>query len=146
MRSKAIGTAAETAVVRYLIANGWPNAERRALRGVKDVGDITGTPGLVWEVKGGEAARNASDTQIANWLAETELERHNDGAAVGLLVVARERKNVRDWWAIMWADHLTWLIGTAPVAQDHPACTTPVRMTLAHAVDILRVAGWGDSA
>ena len=32
-RSKAIGTAAETAVVRYLAAHGFPAAERRALHG-----------------------------------------------------------------------------------------------------------------
>ena len=52
-RPKAIGTAAETAVVRYLAAHGFPNAERRALHGATDLGDITGTPSLCWEVKGG---------------------------------------------------------------------------------------------
>lgn len=45
-RPKAIGTAAETAVVRYLAAHGFPAAERRALHGATDLGDITGTPGL----------------------------------------------------------------------------------------------------
>ena len=43
-RPKAIGTAAETAVVRYLAAHGFPAAERRALHGATDLGDITGTP------------------------------------------------------------------------------------------------------
>ena len=65
-RSKDIGTRAEAAVVRYLCANGWANAERRALRGSADWGDVTGTPGLVWEVKGGDAAKDASDNQIAD--------------------------------------------------------------------------------
>ena len=39
-RSKDIGTRAEAAVVRYLCANGWANAERRALRGSADWGDV----------------------------------------------------------------------------------------------------------
>ena len=59
-RPKDIGTAAETAVVRFLRDNGFPLAERRALHGSTDRGDITGTPGLVWEVKGGDAAKTAS--------------------------------------------------------------------------------------
>ena len=54
-KPKQIGTRAETAVARYLAANGFPHAERRTLRGREDAGDITGTPGVCWEVKGGEA-------------------------------------------------------------------------------------------
>ena len=38
-RPKAIGTAAETAVVRYLAAHGFPAAERRALHGATDLGE-----------------------------------------------------------------------------------------------------------
>ena len=69
-RSKDIGTRAETQVVRFLAANGWPSAERRALHGSLDQGDVTGTPGLVWEVKGGEAAKCASDKLISAWFDE----------------------------------------------------------------------------
>ena len=36
-RSKDIGTRAETAVVRYLAAHGFPAAERRALHGATDL-------------------------------------------------------------------------------------------------------------
>ncbi|NAE18288.1 hypothetical protein, partial [Enterococcus hirae] len=66
-RPRDIGTAAETATVRYLRTAGFPHAERRALRGTHDCGDITGTPGLAWEVKGGQAAKGASDGQVAQW-------------------------------------------------------------------------------
>jgi len=45
------GTAAETAVVEYLISAGYQNAERRALHGSNDRGDIAGIPGVVIEVK-----------------------------------------------------------------------------------------------
>ena len=42
-RSKNIGTAGETAVVRYLRdCGGWPNAERRALAGSERVPSATG--------------------------------------------------------------------------------------------------------
>lgn len=102
-RPKAIGTAAETAVVRYLQANGFPHAERRAMRGTLDCGDITGTPGICWEVKGGEAARSASDGLIDQWLDETERERVNARADVGVLVVQRRGigpANAGSWWAI----------------------------------------------
>lgn len=50
-RPKDKGTWAETRVTEFLRDNGWPYAERRALAGVTDKGDITGCPGLVFEVK-----------------------------------------------------------------------------------------------
>ena len=48
-RNKQKGTSFETLVADFLTDNGFPYAERRALAGVNDKGDITGTPGLVWE-------------------------------------------------------------------------------------------------
>jgi len=135
-RPKDIGTDAERAVVRYLQANGWPGAERRALRGTSDAGDITGTPGVAWEVK----ARNrpVSDGQVDAWLAETETERTNARAEIGVLVLRRPRfgdANARSWWAVMYAN--AWILG----ASTH---TIPVRMLLADACWLLRRAGYGD--
>jgi len=104
-RSKDIGTRGETQVVKFLIESGFPYAERRALHGSTDLGDITGTPGLVWEVKSGEAAMTASDNQIVAWLKETETERVNaKNAEFGTLVVQRRRQHPRAWWAIT-TDH-----------------------------------------
>lgn len=102
-KPRNIGTAAETAVVRYLVANGFPHAERRSLKGNLDQGDITGTPGICWEVKGGAAAKNASDGQVQAWLEETERERVNAGATIGILVLQRKgigAINAGRWWAI----------------------------------------------
>lgn len=140
-RPKDIGTATETAVVRYLAATGWPNAERRALHGSTDLGDITGTPGLVWEVKGGEAAKTASDGQIAAWLAETEAERSNANAVYGFLIVARARKNVRDWWAVLPADALAHLLTSTTASPD---LGVPARLTLSDLVWLLRAQRWTD--
>jgi hypothetical protein len=60
-RSKAKGTAAETAVVRAYIAAGAVYAERRALSGVLDRGDVAGVPGIVTEVK------NVSRDGLPGW-------------------------------------------------------------------------------
>lgn len=100
MRPKDIGTRAETAVVKYLRDHGFPHAERRALAGALDKGDITGTPGIVWEVKGGEAAKTASDGQILKWLEETDREAENAGTLYGVLIVQRSRKATGSWWAV----------------------------------------------
>jgi hypothetical protein len=62
------GTAAETAVVRFLQANGYPHCERRALAGSHDRGDVAGIPGLVIEVKA------AARMELAAWLDEAKLE------------------------------------------------------------------------
>jgi len=47
--ARAKGTAWETAIVGYLRGRGAPHAERRALNGSNDRGDIAGIPGLVIE-------------------------------------------------------------------------------------------------
>lgn len=102
-RPKDIGTAAETAVVKALRQLGFPHAERRALAGAHDLGDITGTPGVVWEIKGGNAAKTASDGQVEKWLDETECERRNAGAGRGVLVIQRAgigAANAHRWWAV----------------------------------------------
>lgn len=143
-RPKDIGTAAETAVVRFLQANGFPQAERRALHGAVDLGDITGTPGVCWEVKGGEAAKNASDGLVEQWLAEADAERRNAGAEIGVLVVQRRGigpRNAGRWWAI-WSRQLGVgiLVGSERVAL----AGAPIRMHLGNVVTALRGAGFGD--
>jgi hypothetical protein len=146
-KPKAIGTAAETAVARYLQAHGFPHAERRALRGIEDAGDITGCPGVCVEVKGGDAAKNASDLLVSDWLAETEKERLNARADVGVLVLQRRGvgpANAGRWWAVMPVGTVAvlrlTLVNPAPETWAGP----PVRMHLADAVRLLRAAGYGD--
>lgn len=140
-RPKDIGTAAETAVVRFLRSAGFPHAERRALAGALDLGDITGTPGVAWEVKGGERAKSASDRQVAAWLEETEVERVNAGADFGVLVVQRRgigAPNAGRWWAVMPLRHAVML-----AAGARAEWAAPVRMHLADAALLLRAFGYG---
>ena len=95
-KSRAKGTAAETAVVKYLNENGFPYAERRALQGVNDRGDVAGIPGVVLEVK------NAKRIDLAGWIKELEIEMSNAGASVGALVIKRVGKtDPGEWYAVM---------------------------------------------
>jgi len=131
-RSKATGTAAESAVVKYLRENGFGNAERRALHGSTDLGDITGIPGVVIEVKAGKAAETASDGLVNAWLAETNIEQRNAKAAAGVLVLKRKGKaTAGDWWAICRVRR-----------SDHQHM--PVRYLFKDYVMGLRESGYGD--
>jgi len=137
-RPKDIGTAGETAVVRYLRVNGWPNAERRALHGSTDLGDVTGCPSLTWEVKAGAAAHAAQPANVETWMAQTELERENSGADVGVLVLAR--KGYGPARAGMW-----WAVLPLPlVANETATLGGDVWMTLETACRWLRTMGYGE--
>jgi hypothetical protein len=100
-KSKAKGTAAEREVVRYL-QNWWPAAERRALSGNKDKGDVAGIADLVVEVKA------AATQQLAAWCRETWNEMENAGAHTCVLVVKRPHKNVARWDAYVPYVLLPW--------------------------------------
>jgi hypothetical protein len=144
-RAKAIGTAAETAVVRAARARGFPWADRYALHGRADIGDVFLCPGVIVEVKGGEWAKKASDSLIDDWLNETERERINAGAAVGFLVVQRAAVGLANAqrWSSWWRLH--HLMDLMP-SQGIPAelYDQPVRISLGGALDILRRAGYGE--
>lgn len=110
--AKIKGTAGETAFVNYLVPNGFPGAERRALSGAYDQGDVTGTPGLVWEVK------NCKKYTIPKWLRETETERFNANADFGILIVKPNGvgiNNVANWWAVMTTEMMMKLVTEAGV-------------------------------
>lgn len=113
--SRAKGTAAETGVVNYLRTHGFPHAERRALRGSKDCGDISGCVGVCVEVK------SATRVDLPGWLRETEAERVNANADVGVLVVK-----------------------TRGYSADRAGQWAAV-MPLAQLVELLHLAGYGDA-
>jgi len=103
------GTAAETAVVGYFQEHGFPYAERRALKGALDRGDLTGMPGLAIEVKYANAG-----IRMGSWLAETGIERLNARADHGILVIkpaGMGDRKVAQWLAAMSAEDFNrlWL-------------------------------------
>ncbi len=95
-KQRAKGTAAETAVVRYLQEQGFVHAERRALHGTHDKGDITGIPGVVIEVK------NHAKLTLAEWVKELEQEMKNAKADFGFVVAKKKgTTNPAEWYAVM---------------------------------------------
>ena len=146
-RPKNIGTSAETAVVRAARPLGFPLAERLALAGSADVGDVRLAPWVHLEVKGGKAAETASDAQIEAWMLETERELAHAGALAGALVTKRKgvgATNAHRWWAYVRASWLaTWRAYPAELAaQAGPDAT--VRMTYDSLLAQLRACGYGD--
>jgi hypothetical protein len=92
--SKARGTAAETAVVRFLRGSGYPGAERRALAGTQDRGDIAGIPGLVIEVK------NERRMELARYVNEALAEAGLEDLGV-VWHKRRGRGSPGDWYVTM---------------------------------------------
>jgi hypothetical protein len=143
-RPRDIGTHTESAVVRYLAVNGFDNAERRSLRGSLDAGDITGTPGVAWSIKGGVAAKTASDGQVDRWLTELERQRTNAAATIAVLVLQRAgigEANAGRWWAVVQVCSLG--LGHDDPALPCPHGRFPARLHLADACTLLRAAGYG---
>lgn len=102
-RSKITGTRFESDVVAYLAAHGFPFAERRALAGGLDKGDIINAK-HVWECK---ATR---DIDLAGGIEETKSEIANAGADYGFLIIKRRRKSTADAYAVMTLEQLCRLL------------------------------------
>lgn len=100
-RPRQKGTTAESALIPYLHERGFTQAERRALRGGRDCGDVCGIPDVVLEVK------NATKVKLAEWVKEARVEAENDGASVWFVVakpVGVGLTSVDRWYAITSVD------------------------------------------
>ncbi|MFI1287430.1 hypothetical protein ACH4VM_02780 [Streptomyces sp. NPDC020792] len=107
-RNKTKGSAWERAIVTALQAAGWPYAERRLAGSAKDRGDIAGVPGVVIE------AKNTASRNLAGWIDETELERVNDGAWLGVVWHKRTGKAAAaDGYVTMTGAQFLALLGQA---------------------------------
>lgn len=113
--AKRRGTGAETAVVAYLRDHGFPHAERRALNGNHDRGDIGGIPAACIEVK------NCARVELAEWLGEVTDETANAGAAWGVVWHKRRGKgSPADWYVTMTGHTFTSLLHAATSSQETP--------------------------
>jgi Holliday junction resolvase len=93
--SKRKGTAYESVVVAYLNTHGFPEAERRALSGSKDKGDIAGVCSTAIETKA------CKTLDLAGWVDEAIAEAANAGAQFHLVVAKRRMKPVEKSYAVM---------------------------------------------
>lgn len=115
-KSRSKGTAWETAVVTHLRTNGAPHAERRALGGRTDRGDIAGIPGVAIECK------SAARVEMAAWVDEAQKEAANDGADLGLVWIKRRGKtSPGDGFVIMTGDALLHLLAVAGYTTPRPS-------------------------
>lgn len=113
-KAKDIGTRAETAVRNYLLSVGYDQlaAHRNVLKGSDDEGDVwlRDPNGLiVFEIKGGKMAKEASYGQVQKWIDEAELEARNANARFGFLVTQRAGvgyPRAGEWWAYARLDAL----------------------------------------
>lgn len=139
-KAKSIGTRAETAVRNYLLSVGYDplDAHRNVLKGQHDEGDVwlRESYGLVvFEVKGGKMAKEASYEQCKKWLEEAELEKENAKAKFGFLVTQRPGvgyPRAGDWWAYARLGDIFYL-RTHLDSVDQ----TVVRITLADLVKLI---------
>lgn len=141
-RPRAIGTSAETGVVRYARANGFHLADRIPLSGAQDRGDVTLCPGVIAEVKAGAQAHNPTDRKILEWLTDTEQERVNAEAALGFLICKRKGAGTTNAhvWPTFWS-WAQWCRLTGLPAHEH--VTSYVTVNLETALILLRLDGWG---
>lgn len=106
-RARAKGTAWESEVVRFL-REWWPAAERRALAGAKDLGDITGIPGVTFECK------NVRTAAYPEWVRQAEAERDNAGDQVGVVFAhVNGKAKADDGLVVMSPRQFVWLLREA---------------------------------
>lgn len=141
-KAKNIGTRAETAVRNHLLSAGYDplQAHRNVLKGTADEGDVWLREyfGLiVFEVKGGEAAKKASHGQVLKWFEEAKIEKENANAKFGFLVTQRAGvgyPRAGEWWA--YAD-LSDLVYLHSHSESHPRGTV-ARVTLSELVTLFK--------
>jgi hypothetical protein len=141
------GADTERLLVRGLRDLGFPHADRTIRTGHGtarlDLGDVDGTPGLVWQVKSMRPITRA-EAMVREWMIETEQQRAAAAADLGVLVVRRDLWLPPRWWAFV---DLTVLVGLLdPVIGTLPGVLSgiPVRIELDELCTILRRAGYGE--
>jgi hypothetical protein len=139
-KSKDIGTRAETAVRNYLLSVGYDpmTAHRNVLKGSADEGDVwlRESYGLVvFEIKGGKSAKDASHKQIRKWYEEAETEKINADGKFGFLVTQRSGvgyPRAGEWWAYAKLSDLIYLRTYLETNSD-----ILVRLTLRELVSLI---------
>lgn len=139
-KSKNIGTAGESAVVKVLRPY-FPHAERLILAGAQDQGDIGHCGQFIFEVKAGKTAEQAGDGLLAKWTNETLAEVYNRNRVdsrvdTGILVLKRAgvgAANAHRWWAYISIADLAQLTR----GEYIPAHTVMTRLELGQLLDML---------
>ena len=149
------GVVTERKLATFLREHGFPHAERAVKTGVVtrtrtvvDPGDITGTPGLVWQAKALRPLTRA-ENEVPAWMHETEQQRVGASADLGVLVVRRDQRPAEQWFAFVPLVDLYRLRGVElPEPMRHgdrlAELAMPARLFLADLVTLVRSCGYGD--
>lgn len=144
------GKERERNVAKYLQVNGFPGAERAVRAGYRsssrtspDQGDITGTPGIAWQVKD---TAEREWWRIPRFMQDTQAQAKAANADFGILVVRRPGHSYPgEWWAHMYFIDLACLVAGVAQLVDVTARSLwfPVRYELQDVIPLLRAAGYG---
>ena len=140
-KAKSIGTRAETAVRNTLLAAGYDpmTAHRNVLKGSDDEGDVWLRESfglIVFEVKGGKMAKEASYGQVQKWFEEAQLEKRNAEGKLGFLVTQRAGvgyPRASEWWAYARLGDVMYLRTRLEHTSD-----ILIRLTLAELIGLIR--------
>jgi hypothetical protein len=94
-RQSRVGNGFAEAVATFGREHGFPYMERRVTYGRNDRGDLTGTPGVTWELK---ATR---EIDLAGGMKEAMAEMAHNGDGVVVLVHKGRRKPISEAYATM---------------------------------------------
>ena len=103
-KNQRAGASWEQTVVDYLVANGFPFAERRVMGGTNDRGDIAGIPGVMLECK------NEKRMDLAGYMGEVKTQTENAGAEIGVAVVKRRNHQAKDAYVVMTLEQFADMI------------------------------------
>lgn len=109
--AKAAGSRFESQVAAYLAEHVDDRIERRTRGGSKDRGDIAGLRHLGQKIV--VECKNTSRINLGAWATETEIQRGNDDAGVGVIVHKRHGKGSagEQWVTMTLADLVALLTG-----------------------------------
>jgi len=115
-KSKSIGTAAESAVVKAATELG-VDGRRVVLAGAQDQGDVHLFDGeVVVEIKAGQQTLKPSWSQIRAWHNEARVECARAGGKLPLLVLKRHGSgNAKDFFTYWRHDDLAEYMGQDPI-------------------------------
>jgi len=103
---RKIGTAWESAVVNHLHVRGILTAERRALHGSRDIGDLTGLPGFLIGCKAERTIR------LSTYMDELQVQRGNLVGGNGVLTAEIvKRRNAGPGRAYVVTELDDWIDG-----------------------------------
>lgn len=139
-KPKAIGTFAETAVLKQILPY-FPDASRNALAGSGDLGDIGHAGQFIFEVKGGKQTHQIGDGKLADWMAQAQIEASHSGVQFGVLVTQRSgfgAPNARRWWVHLRMEDFAEICG----GFYAPGRFATVRLELGDFLDLIADQGY----